>query len=401
MAARLGWNRSFGLGTLAAAALALTSVACGAHSVAQPQAPLAASPANGAAPISAMPADETKTVTVDYTFDRDAVARDFDKTFDDGFEKKGLKVDQSLTAHAHFDVKDAKITGTVTYTKKSNGEYVVLEADLVTSGHYDADVQVELDVRAKGDARKATGAEWEKALLGGRPVPLVKNMMPANIPIAGPLSLHAHFDLSASCEMQVEGPMHATTGVGISGDVRLGARYKRDGGGDKPSLQFEAKAPGLELAPKPYLKVDGKQQHMKGHCSLRPVAVLDIDPSFGAKLAVEPYVDVDAKRASAREKWTLDAQAGIAISAASDVVLVDRKERKQNEYALLDSKLTKPGDEMGAPPRGVGPSSPPPKTGRAAKVEVASVLDAGLGAAAQSQPAPRAPRGAFGKKKKL
>jgi hypothetical protein len=204
--------------------------------------------------------------------------------------------------------------------------------------------------------------------------------------------------------MQVEGPMHATTGVGISGDVRLGAKYKREseGGseGKKPSLQLEAKAPGLELAPKPYLKVDGKQQHMKGHCSLKPTAVLDIDPSFGAKISVEPYVDVDAKRASARDKWALDAQAGVSMSAASDVALLDRKERKQNEYALLDAKLTKPGDEMGAPPRNVGPAAPP-KTGRAAKVEVASVLDAGLGGAVQAQPAARTARGAFGKKKKL
>lgn len=389
---RRGSNRSWGLGTLVVAALALSSVACGARAVAQPQAPLAPVATNGAAPSAATPAaDEIKTVTVDYTFDRDGVVRDFDKTFDDGFEKKGLKVEQSLTAHAHFDVKDAKITGTVTYAKKASGQYVILEADLVTSGHYDADVQVDLDVRSRGDARKATGAEWEKALLGGRPVPLVKNMMAANVPIAGPLSLHAHFDLTASCEMQVEGPMHASTGVGVTGDVRLGSKYKRDGEG-KPSLQFDAKAPGLELAPKPYLKVDGKQQHMKGHCSLRPVAVLDLDPSFGAKIAVEPYVDVDAKRASARDKWALDAQAGIAISAASDVALLDRKERKQNEYALLDAKLTKPGDEMGAPPRAVA-SAAPPKTGRAAKVEVASVLDAGLGTNATP------PRAAARKKK--
>jgi hypothetical protein len=400
---RRGSGRSFGLGTLLVSALALTSVACGAHSVAPAQAPLAATSPSGSAPVAADAADETKTVTIDYTFDRDAATRDFDKTFDDGFEKRGLKVEQTLTAHARFDMKDAKITGTVTYVKKSTGEYVVLEADLVTSGHYDADVQVELDVRAKGDTRKASGAEWEKALLGGRPVPLARNVMPANIPIAGPLSLHAHFDLSAACEMQVEGPMHATTGVGISGDVKLGAKYKREGAegpdGKKPTLQFEAKAPTFELTPKPYLKVDGKQQHMKGHSSLNPTPVLDIDPSFATKISVEPYVDVDAKRATARDKWTLDAQAGVSVSAASDLALVDRKDRKRNEFALLDAKLTKAGDEMGAPPRSTG-SAAPPKTGRASKVEVASVLDAGLGAGSQA-PRTSPSRGASGKKKRL
>ena len=330
-------------------------------------------------------ADETKTVTVDYAFDRDAVTRDFDKTFDDGFEKKGLKVDQTLTAHAHFDVKDAKITGTVTYVKKSTGEYAILEADLVTSGHYDADVQVDLDVRAKGDARKATGAEWEKALLGGRPVPLAKNVMPANIPIAG-RSRSTRTSISAPLRdagRRSDARDHRRRHLGRRSPRREVQAGRRDGpDGKKPSLQFEAKAPGFELAPKPYLKVDGKQQHMKGHCSLKPTAVLDIDPSFGAKLSVEPYVDLDAKRASARDKWTLDAQAGVSMSAASDVALIDRKERKQNEYALLDAKLTKAGDEMGAPPRNVGPAAPP-RTGRAAKVEVASVLDAGLGGASQ------------------
>jgi hypothetical protein len=388
---------------LVVAALAASSVACGAHGgAAQAHVPTAAPPTTAAA--GAQARDETRTVSVDYAFDRDSVAKDFDKTFDDGFVKKGLRIDETLTAHARFDVKDAKITGTVTYVKRSTGEYAILEADLVASGHYEADVQVDIDVHAKGDARKAAGAEWEKTLLAGRPVPIVKNMMPANIPIAGPLSLHAHFDLSASCEMQVEGPMHATTGVGISGDVRLAAKYKRDGAdgpdGKKPSLQLDAKAPGLELAPKPYLKVDGKQQHMTGHCSLRPVAVLDIDPSFVAKVSVEPYVDIDAKRSSARDKWTLDAQAGINVSAATDLELFGERahERKQSEYALFDTKLTKPGDEMGAPPRAVGPAVSP-RVSRAAKVEVASVLDAGLGTT--SQPAPRAPRGAFGKKKKL
>ena len=243
---RRGSGRSWGLGPALAAALALASVACGAHSVPPTQVPLAASATSGAAPVASDAADETKTVTIDYAFDREAAPHDFDKTFDDGFEKKGLRVEQTLTAHARFDVKDAKITGTVTYVKKSTGEYVIVEADLVTSGHYDADVQVEVDVRAKGDARKATGAEWERALLGGRPVSLAKNVMAANIPIAGPLSLHAHFDLGAACELQVEGPMHATTGVGLSGDVRLGAKYKREGAqdseGKRPTLLFEVKA---------------------------------------------------------------------------------------------------------------------------------------------------------------
>ena len=102
--------------------------------------------------------------------------------------------------------------------------------------------------------------------------------------------------------MQVEGQMHATTGVGISGDVRLAAKYKKAGfdtpDGKKPKFQFESKAPSFELAPRPYLKVEGKQQRLKGRCSLQPTAVLLLEHSVGAKLSVEPYVELEAASAS-------------------------------------------------------------------------------------------------------
>jgi len=404
-------RRSFGFGkALLASAFALSTAACGAHGgTGEPQAPMGHFTVSKTAGPEDAP-EEAKTVTVEYAFDRDIVNKDFDKTFNDGFEKKGLKVDEQLTAHAHFDVKDAKITGTVTYVKKGMGHYSILEADLVATGHYDADVQLDMDVQMKGDSKNAKDGDWDKTLIGGKPVALVKNVMPTNIPIAGPLFLHAHFDLSAACDMQVEGQIHATTGVGISGDVRLAAKYKKAGfdgpDGKKPKFQFESKAPNFELAPRPYLKVEGKQQRLKGRCSLQPTAVLLLEHSVGAKLSVEPYVELEAKRASSRDKWTLDAQAGVSVSAATDIEIFGRQVRKAKEYALFDVALTKPGDEMGSPPRIVGPAVPP-RTGRAAKVEVATVLNAGLSGVAEpaavSEKAsmPRAMRGVFGRKKRL
>src|SRR5262249_51092493 len=154
------------------------------------------------------------------------------------------------------------------------------------------------------------------------PMPLVKNVMPTNIPIAGPLFLHTHFDLSVACSLDVEGQMHATTGVGITGDVELSAKYKKAGfekaDGKKSKVAFDAKTPNFELAPRPYLEVTGKQQQLKGRCSLQPTAVLLLEHSVGAKLAVEPYVELDAKRASPKAKWQFLAQAGVSVNAATD-----------------------------------------------------------------------------------
>ena len=408
---------------LVVAVTAIGSTACGAHgggmsTLQQAQQPGGAKVGMGTLSVTKTDGpddapEEAKTVKVEYAFDKDIVNRDFDKTFTDGFEKKGVKIDETLSAHAHFDVKDAKISGTVTYVKKGM-HYSVLAAELVATGHYDADVQVDLDVQVKGDTKKAQGGDWDKMLMGGKPVPLLKNVMPTNIPIAGPLFLHAHFDLSAACDMEIEGQMHATTGVGIAGDVRLAAKYKKDGfdaktpDGKKSKFQFEAKAPTFELSPKPYLEVKGGKQRVKGRCSLQPTAVLLLEHSVGAKLNIEPYVSLEAKRATAHDKWALDAQAGVTVSAATDVEIFGRPMRKAREYQLYDMALTKPGDEMGSVPRGAiaSAAAPAKEAAKAAKVEVAGVLGEGLGkaepvAVTAKASMPKSLRGFLSKKKKM
>jgi hypothetical protein len=405
-------------------ALALASTACGAHGgPGQPQTalgqPAPKAPA-GQLTVTKLenPDDapeEAKTVNVEYAFANDVVNKDFDKSFSDGFEKKGIKIDETLTAHAHFDVKEAKISGTVTYVKKGMGHYSIIEANLVATGHYDADVQVDLDVAVKGDTKNAKPGDWDKMLMGGKPVPLIKNVMPTNIPIAGPLFLHAHFDLSAACDMELEGQMHATAGVGIAGDVRLAAKYKKAGfepttpDGKRSKFQFEAKAPVFELAPKPYLEVKGGKQRVKGRCSLQPTAVLLLEHAVGAKLSVEPFVSLEASRATARDKWSLDAQAGVSVHAATDIEIFGRQVRKPKEFQLYEVALTKPGDEMGTAPRPSTASSAI-ATAKAAKVEVGSVMGEGLGLASKAPQQvatttkasmPRAMRGLFSKKKKM
>jgi hypothetical protein len=370
-----GARPSARLGFIAVVCLGLSTVACGAHQAHQPKQPMGHMEVKHLEGPDDAP-EEAKTVQVSYTFDRDIVNKDFEKSFRDGFDHKGVRVDENIAAKAHFDVRNAKITGTVTYVKKRIG-YSILEADLVAEGHYDADVQLDFDANVQGDPTKASEKDWDGTALGGKPFQLVKNVMPTNIPIAGPLFLHAHFDLSAACEVGVEGQMHATTGVGIRGDVHLAAKYKKGGfeNPDKPQekkrkFKFEATTPNFELAPRPYLKVEGKQQAVKGRCSLQPTAVLLLEHSVGAKLTVEPYLELAAKRPSTHAPWKLDAQAGVSVNAATDVEFLGRQLRKPKEYTLFEVALTKPGDELGSAPRVFGPVDPP-KTGRAGSTEVA------------------------------
>lgn len=332
--------------------------------------------------------EEAKTVQVEYAFRNGLVDKSFDKSMKDGFEKKGVKVDELVTTHAHFDVKDAKITGTVTYVKKGMGRYSILSADLVASGHYDADVRVDVDVKVKGDTKKSRG-EWDKTLLGGKPIPIVSNLMATNIPVVGPLFVHAHFDLSASCELAFDGQAHATTGVGVSGDVLMAAHYKKAGferpDGKKSRFSFEAKQPAFELSPKPYLEVEAKQQEVHGRCSLQPTAVILVEKAVGAKLSVEPYVDLTAKRPNARAKWQLDAEAGVSVNAATDIRFFGRRIGRPKEHTLYEVALFKHGASVGAPPTNGGPAAPVNVEAAPAEDAVATPDDSAVAAA---DPAP-------------
>jgi hypothetical protein len=336
---------------LAVGAMAMSSVACGgAHG--QPKEPLGHLEIQQVEPAEDAP-ENAKTVQVSYVFDRDVVNNDYEKTFADHFDKKGVHVDEELDAKAHFDVKGVKISGTVTYVKRKMG-FSIIEADLVTEGHYDASVQVDLDVKMKtAKQKKLEESDLDGTALGGKPFTIVKNVMPTNIPIAGPLFLHAHFDLTAACDIGVEGQMHATTGVGVRGDVHLAAKYKKAGfekaDGKKSKFAFEAKTPNFELAPRPYLRVEGKQQSIKGRCSVQPTAVLLLEHSIGAKLMVEPWVDLDANRSSSRTAWKVGTEAGVSVTAATDVEIFGRQMRKAKEFNLFDVTLTKPKEDQPPP----------------------------------------------------
>ena len=335
--------------------MATASIACGGGAMSgggakQPMGTLTVSHLNNPADAP----EEAKTIQVSYAFNHDLLNKDFSKTYKDGFDKSGVKVDQLVVTKSHFDVKDAKIVGTVTYVKKGFGHYSIVEANLVATGRYNADVQVDVDVTAKGDTKNSQ-RELAGTILGGKPIPIVRNMAPTNIPIAGPLFLHAHFDLTAACEMGVEGQMHATTGVGVTGDVRLAANYKKAGfdradGGKKSKFAFEAKTPNFELSPKPYVKVEGKQQNVHGKCSLQPTTVVLMEKMIGAKLSVEPYVEMSAQRPNSKSKWQLDAQAGVSVSAATDIQFMGRQIGKPKEFNLFDLALTKKGDALAAAP---------------------------------------------------
>ncbi len=357
--------RGLGLAVVLGASAVVTG--CGGRGGEQPKAPMGhVEVAHLESPDDAP--EQAKTIQVAYVFDRDIVNRELRKSFQDGIHKKGIDVEEKLDARAHFQVSDAKITGTVTYVKKGMGRYSILSADLVADAHYDADVQIDLDVKVKGDTRKAKEQDWKDTALGGKSYPIVKNIMPTNIPIAGPLFLHAHFDLNAACELNVEGQMHATTGVGVKGDVHLAAKYKKGGfenaeapDAKKKKFQFTAKAPGFELSPKPYLKVEGRQQKIKGWCSLQPTAVLLLENAVGARLVVEPWVELEAQRPSSRAPWQLGAEAGVTVSAAPALQIFGRKIGKPKEYELFEISLLKAGNADLALPPSITPPPPEPQ----------------------------------------
>lgn len=334
--------------------------------------------------------EEAKTVHVEYVFPSALVNRDFAQAYDGGFEKKGIKVDEHVLAKGHFDVKDTKVSGTVTYVKKGRAHYSVLAAELVVEGHYDASAELTLDVDVKGDFKTATEKDLEKsAAIAGKPVTLVKNLLPTNIPVAGPLFVNVHFDLVASCEVKAQGSFRAQTGVGVSGDAKLTARYDKKGfekaDGKRSKFQFSAEAPAFELNPKPYLAIETRQASLDGRCSLQPTAVVLLEGSVGAKLSVEPYVGFKAQRGpSGPVRYQADA--GFEVVAATDVETFGRPLMKPKEVALFDKTLVQTtGVASPMPPRATPSSALATAVAKAPKPGKPSIAEI----ARPSSPAPR------------
>ena len=295
---------------------------------------------------------EPTTLSIDKELDQDVIDKNFSKTIAESFSGAGLTVTSTATAKVHFDFKDPRIVGSVTYGRgKRHGGFTLLRAELAASGHYDASAEIDLDVKGEGDWSKMADNQtaWAAHSLGGRPFAIVKSMMSTTIPIAGPLFVHAHVELSASCALHLHGDVQARAAVGVAGEVDLSAKYDRSGfvdakTGKSSYFQFAAGAPNFHLSPAPKFEITAAEGSLKGRCALQPTIVILVENAVGGKLVIEPYIDVAATAApsdTGDTTWAASGQAGIEGHGTTRVEVFGYQLFTPREFALFDVKLQK------------------------------------------------------------
>jgi hypothetical protein len=216
----------------------------------------------------------------------------------DAFNERGYGVTSKLTPAIRFSLTRATLSGQVTPGRSEHGRPTILSAELAASAHYSASFEIALDVDGIGNVASLSGhdrEDWEEKYLGGKPIVLAKNLLPMDIPVGGPLFVHTHIDVAVGCALnEINGHMGAKTGAGFEGDFGFSIGYRRDHFPENDQrFRFATVPPNFETHLTP-LTFASSPTNVKGRCALQPSLVVLLERTIGAKLFVEPYVDLEA-----------------------------------------------------------------------------------------------------------
>jgi hypothetical protein len=284
----------------------------------------------------------TSGVPVRVQHDFEPLRFELTKTFDDVFRERGYGVTSKLTPTIRFSLTRARLSGQVTPGRTEHRRPTVLSAELATSAHYSASFDIALDVHGIGkvaDLSEDDREDWEEKIIGGRPIVLAQNLLPADIPIAGPLFVHTHVDLAVACAVtEIDGHLGARTGAGFEGDIGFNIGYRRDHFPENDSrFRFTTVPPSFETHHTPFT-VTTQPARAKGRCGLQPSIVVLLERSIGAKVTVEPYVEVDAtlSRANGLE---VEQSFGVEGYAETDVQFLGHRLLRPFEFPLFDRRI--------------------------------------------------------------
>jgi hypothetical protein len=260
------------------------------------------------------------------------------KDFDDVFRERGYGVTSKLTPTVRFSLTGAKLVGQVTPGRTEHRRPTVLSADVATSAHYSASFDVALEVDGIGNVANLSEddrEDWEEKIIGGKPLVLAKDLLPADIPIAGPLFVHTHIDLAVACAVtEIDGHLGARTGAGFEGDIGFNIGYRRDHFPDNDSrFRFSTVPPNFQTQHTPFT-LTTQPARVKGRCGLQPSITVLFERSIGAKVTVEPYVEIEATLSGANG-LQIGQRYGVEGYAETDVQLLGHRLLRPFEFPLF------------------------------------------------------------------
>jgi hypothetical protein len=154
--------------------------------------------------------------------------------------------------------------------------------------------------------------------------------------------VHTHVDLAVACAVtDIDGHLGPTTGTGFEGDVGFKIGYRRDHFPENDSrFRFSIVPPNFQTHHTP-LTFTSRPARVKGRCGLQPSIVVLLERSIGAKVTVEPYVDLEA-RLSRTSGVEFDQVFGVQGYGETQVELFGHQLLRPYEFPLFDRRFNAP-----------------------------------------------------------
>ena len=334
--------------------------------------------------------DELATFDQNYTFRYELPPNDlfkapFTQEFPFELEKHGMKLKAIIRPTAKVHVQSPVIEGHATVGKRRFASLLagrpvpkILDAELKASSTYSTDLSVDVDLQWSN----TNGMAWsnypppEQArnmadllrdmdvkALANRALTLATGLGKKKVPLVAKddttredLPVGVHYDVVVTCDIEeLDGNLKGTFRTGATGTVVARAIYNVDGVEQRrfrrdPTHKFEIDTSDFKITPAPSFRFDGVTQHVKGSCSVQPVAVVKFAEDVGVRVRLDARSSFETRVEAASDmtpEWRLHATPELALWGEADITLPIIHRTLDKETLLFSKKFPEVNTTVG------------------------------------------------------
>jgi hypothetical protein len=292
------------------------------------------------------------------------VGQPLTKTFPFEIEKHGVTLKAKLTPTAAVTITSPVVEGKATVGKRRIASALlgrpvpkILDAEIKATSAYRAKLDVDIELEWSKTAPKPTMDDVVHELnlktLAQQAMTLASEIGKKDVPLIAPdgtwredMPLGIHYDVVVTCNIdELDGNLAGKFDTGIEGTLVARAIYNVDGVEERrfrrdPTHKFELDTSDFKVSPDTKFQFKGGTQHIKGSCSVQPVAVVQFTKDSGVRVRVDArstFETTVAAREDMTPEWRLYAVNELNVWGEADITVpivhmtIDKK-------ALLFSK---------------------------------------------------------------
>ncbi len=276
------------------------------------------------------------------------VGQPLSKPFPFEIEKHGVTLKATFTPTANVTVTSPVVEGKATVGKRRIASALlgrpvpkILDAEIKATSTYRAKLNVDIDLEWSKTIDKPKMDEVVHELnlktLATRAMTLASEIGKKDVPLIAPdgtwredMPLGVHYDVIVTCNIdELDGNLAGTFDTGIEGTLVARAVYNVDGVEERrfrrdPTHKFELDTSDFKVSPDTKFQFKGGSQHIKGSCSVQPVAVVQFAKDAGVRVRVDArstFETTVAAREDMTPEWRLYAISELNVWGEADITV--------------------------------------------------------------------------------